>query len=280
LAVVQPLLLLRPALLGAMFAGAFATLTPALSAQSPAPLASGGAHYSIEQDGKTLGDAQYSVATIPGGYTITSSGQMNLGKFSYGFHNVDTLDASLNLVRDTLTGSVKGAKASGNNISFDTASDPTGRNLQIDISAEGKQTTNSVDRHRNTVLMPDLDPGAYMLLVRLAIEQPQTAWILIPKENGLLVPATYEPQPDVRGSLNGANINVKHATAELSDRNSITVELYYSDDGSLLEADLNAQNLDVVRDGFKLVEHPAPTPPPPGQAPAPAPGPQQAPQSQ
>jgi len=266
---------LGPAIAGAVFLGAPA----ALFAQSPGPLVNGGAHYSIEQNGKALGDAQYSVATIPGGYTITSSGHMSLGKFSYGFRNIDTLDASLNLVRDALTGSVKGAKASGNNIAFDTASDATGRNLQISISAEGKQTANSVDRHRNTVLMPDLDPGAYLLMVRLAIEQPQTAWILIPKENGLLVPAAYETQPDVRGSLDGANINVRHATAELSARNSITVELYYSEDGSLLEADLNAQNLDVVRDGFKLAEHPAPTPPPPGQAP-PAPGPQQAPQQQ
>jgi hypothetical protein len=236
-------------------------LTPGLTAQSPAPLAAGGAHYSIEQNGRKLGEAQYAVAPIAGGYKVTSSGHMSLARFSYSFHNESTLDSSLNLVRDTLGGSVNGTKAHASDIAFSTASDATGRDFQIDINVAGKQTTNSIDRHRNTVLAPDLDPGAYMLMARLAIERPQTAWVLIPKENGLLVPAAYRPQSDVRGTLNGANISVNHATAALSDQNTITLELYYTPDGQLLEADLNAQNLDVVRDGFKLLDRPAPTPP-------------------
>ena len=250
-------------------------LAPALAAQTAAPLPIGSSHYSIVQNSKKLGEAQYTVATVPGGYTLNSSGRMSLAKFSYSFHNEGTLDASLNLVRDTLSGSVNGAKAHGNNIAFNTASDPTGRDLQITIADGAKQTTNTVDRHRNTVLVPDLDPAAYMLMARLAIAQPQSAWVLIPKENGLLVPAAYEPRTDVRGTLDGAGVTVKHATAELSDANSITLEIYYTADGQLLEADLNAQNLDVVKDGFALLEHPAPTPPPPGQAPPQQPGPGQ-----
>jgi hypothetical protein len=237
-------------------------------AQTPAPpLASGGGHYTIFQGTKSLGEAQYSVAPISGGYTLTSSGHMSLAKFSYSFHNDATVDSSLNLVRDTLTGSVNGTKARGNNISFITASDPTGREFKMNVTADGKQTTNTVDRHRNTVLVPDLDPAAYMLMVRLAIEQAPTAWALIPKETGLLVPAAFEPKDDVGATLNGANINVKHVSAALSDTNAVTLELYYKPDGQLLEADLNAQNLYVVHDGFKLTVHPAPTPPPPGQAP-------------
>ena len=247
-------------------AAALLCLTPALFAQSPAALA-GGAHYSILQGSQTLGDTQYTITPIAGGYTMTSSGHMALAKFTYGFRSEGILDASFNLVRDTLTGSVNGGKVHASNIAFTTTSDQTGRNFQISISADGKQSTNSVDRHRNTVLVPDLDPAAYTLMTRLAIAQPQTAWVLIPKENGLLVPAAYQPQADVQGTLNGKNVNVRHATAELSDANSITLELYYLPDGQLLEADLNAQNLDVVRDGFKLLEHPAPTPPPPGQSP-------------
>ena len=252
-------------------AAALLCLTPALFSQAPAALA-GGAHYSIVQGSQTLGDAQYSITPISGGYTVSSSGHMALAKFTYGFRNQGTLDTSFNLVRDSLTGSVNGSKVHASNIAFSTNSDPTGRDFQINISADGKQSTNSVDRHRNTVLMPDLDPAAYTLMARLAVAQPQTAWILIPKENGLLVPAAYQPQSDVEGVLNGKNVKVRHATAELSDANSITLELYYLPDGQLLEADLNAQNLDVVHDGFKLLEHPAPTPPPPGQSPQQQPG--------
>ena len=244
---------------GVMATGVFAQ-TPAM----PLPTS---AHYSIVQGDKKLGEAQYSVTPVAGGYALTSGGRMSLAKFSYGFHNESTVDSSFNLVRDTLSGSVNGTKAHGSNISFSTASDATGREFQIQIAADGKQTTNTVDRHRNTVLVPDLDPAAYLLMARLALTGPQSAWVLIPKETGLLVPTAYEPQADVRGTLNGATIAVKHTTAALSDANSVTLELYYTADGQLLEADLNAQDFDVVRDGFRLLEHPAPTPPPPGQAP-------------
>ncbi len=246
-------------------AGSLLIAAPALHAQ--ASLAAGGAHYSIVQGNNTLGEAQYTVTTIPGGYSISSTGHMRLAKFSYSFHNQATLDASLNLVRDALTGSVDGAKAHGSNIAVNTATDASGREFNIQVSAQGKDTTNTVDRHRNTVLVPDLDPGAYMLMARIAMAQPPTAWAVIPKENGLLVPAGYQGDADVRGTLNGAAIDVKHTSVALSDTNAVTLEIYASVDGQLLEADLNAQNLDVVRDGFKLLEHPAPTPPPPGEAP-------------
>ncbi len=256
-------------------------LLSAAAASAQTALPSGGAHYTITQGGKTLGDAQYSVAPVQGGDTLTSSGQMKLDKFSYSFNNTVTVDTQGNLVRDQLTGSVHGAKASGNNIQFNTASDATGRSLQIQINADGKQTTNTVDRHRNTVLVPDLDPAAYTLMTHIAAQTPHTAWVLIPKENGILVPADYQPAADLRGTLNGQTITVKHSIAALSDQNSIVIELFYTGDGTLLEADLNAQNFYVTRDGFKLLNRPKPVAPPHGQAPQdpngaqPSPGAQQ-----
>ena len=256
-------------------AAALVLLACAPSLRAQVQLPAGSAHFTIVQGSKSLGDAQYSLTPVTGGYTMASSGHMTLATFSYSFHSQVTVDSALNLVHDALTGSVNGTKVHATNVAFNTASDPTGRDFQISVNADGKQTTNTIDRHRNTVLVPDLDPGAYMLMARIALAQPQTAWVLIPKENGILVPAEYQAEADLRGSFNGANINVKHTTAILSDANSITLELFYTGDGRLLEADLNAQNLDVVRDGFKLFDKPAPTPPPPGQAP-PQPGQQQA----
>jgi hypothetical protein len=263
----------RPRLLLGLASLALLASSSALHAQQR-PLVPGGAHYTVWQGTKSLGESEYSLAAIPGGFTVTSSGHMALGKFSYSFHNQATIDSSMNLVRDKLTGSVNGIKVHGSNIAFDADSDATGREFHININAGGKQTTNIVDRHRNLVLVPDLDPGAYMLMGRFAAEQVPTAWVLIPKENGILVPAAYKADADVRGTLNGTSISVHHATAALSDQDSITLELYYNGD-ELLEADLNAQNFYVVRDGFKLLQHPRPTPPPPGQAPPPQPGSQQ-----
>ncbi len=237
------------------------------AAHAQATLPTGNAHYTITQNGKTLGDAQYSVAPISGGATVSSSGRLKLDKFAYSFTSTATLDAQGNLVRDQLNGSVHGAKASGNNIQFDTASDPTGKSFQIHINADGKQSTNTVDRHRNTILVPDLDPAAYALMAHLVLAKPATAWVLIPKETGILVPAEYTPAADLNGTLNGQNVTVKHSIAVLSSQNSIVIELFYTGAGELLEADLNAQNFYVTQDGFKLLNRPKPVPPPAGEAP-------------
>lgn len=240
------------------------TVPPAL-AQNALPLHGG--HYTITQSGKTLGDSQFSVSPITGGETLSSSGHMQFDKFSYTFNSQATVDAQGNLVRDRLTGSVHGSKASGNNIQFDTASDATGKNFQMTINADGKQSTNTVDRHLNTVLAPDLDPAAYSLMSHLCLKKPVTAWVLIPKQDGILVPALYQPETDLTGTLNGQNIAVKHVAVALSMQNSIVIELFYTDTGTLLEADLNAQGLHLVADGFNLLNRPKPVAPPAGEAP-------------
>ncbi len=261
-------------------AGAFAFMRPSLSLSLAAFLLSGsaalaqvalpstGGHYTVSENGKTLGEAQFSVAPVQGGDTLTSSGGMKFDKFSYSFNSTATVDSQGNLVHNQLTGSVHGSKASGNNIQFNTASDPTGRTFNMKINADGKATSDQVDRHRNTVLAPDLDPAAYTLMVHLALAQPKTAWVIIPKQNGILVPADYSLLDDLNGTLNGQQLSVKHTAVALSMQNSIVIELFYTSAGQLLEADLNAQNIHVTLDGFKLANHPKPIAPPPGESPA------------
>ncbi len=251
--------------LPAVLLAASTALLPSAIAQAPLPNESG--HFVITESGKALGESQFTIAPLPGGDTLTSSGSMKADKFSYSFNSTATVDAQGNLVRDQLTGSVHGAKASGNNIRFDTSSDPTGRSFSMHVDADGKQTTNQVDRHRNTVLVPDLDPAAYTLMVHIALAQPRTAWVLIPKQNGILVPADYSRLADLNGTLNGQSITVKHSVVAMSMRNSIVVELFYTAHGRLLEADLNAQNIHVTRDGFRLLNRPRPVAPPAGAPP-------------
>ena len=216
---------------------------PALTAAS--------AHYGFFQDGKPVGEGDYALQTTSSGYTITSHGKLNLTKFSYSFTNTQVLDTSLNLVRDQLDGTVNGST-----VSFTAASDSTGRQFQISISANGKQTQNTVDRHQHLVLLPDLDPAAYLLLAHVAQENPRTSWILIPKEDGILVPSTITLGTGVRGELKGSQINVQHATVAVNSENPIDIDIFYTPDGQVLEADLPQQNFQVVRDGFKLLEHP------------------------
>ena len=233
-------------------------------AQAPA-LPAGEAHFTIVQanDGKTVGSADSTVTATPSGYHIVSHGDLKIPKFTYSFTNTNRLDSGLNIVHDQLSGVVNGAQ-----VTFTLASDPTGRQFQVNIVASGKTTTNSFDRHQNTVLLPDLDSAAYIEMAHFAIEKPATTWIVIPKQTGLLVPCQYNPQPDVHGTFHGQPVDAHHTSVIVSEQNGITVELYYTSEGALLEADLPEQNFYVIRDDFKLQARPHYTPPR-GNAPPP-----------
>jgi hypothetical protein len=61
--------------------------------------------------------------------------------------------------------------------------------------------------------------------------------------------------------LDGHDIDVEHTTVTVSAQNAVSVELYSSPDGRLLEADLPEQNFYVVRDGFHLTVRPKYVPP-------------------
>jgi hypothetical protein len=245
-----------------LFLCAAALLTSATFAQTT--LTPGTVNYIIEQSGKKLGTASYTIQNAPNKYLITSTGKVTDNKFTYAFSNTQKLDTSLNLITDQLSGVV-----SGKAVSFNATSDPTGRQFKLNISANGTQQTNAVDRNQNTALLTDLDPAGYMLLAQIAMRNPSHSWALIPKENGFLVPVTFSPQPDQQGRWNGQSVPVKYMSAAVSSQNAITVELFYSPDGQLLEADLPQQNFYVIRDGFKLNSRPKPPAPPHGQAPPP-----------
>ncbi len=241
----------------------------ALFAQAPA-LPAGQAHFTLVQanDGKTVGSADCSVAAAPNGYQVESHGDLKMPKFTYSFTNSNRLDSQLNMVHDQLSGTVNGAQ-----VTFDMKSDPSGRQFQISIAASGKNTTNNFDRHQHTVLLPDLDPAAYTEMVHFAIEHPATAWIAVPKQTGLLVPAEYTAKPDVHAAFHGQPVDAHHTSVIVSDQNGISVELYYTSEGALLEADLPEQNFYVIRDDFKLQNRPhyepphGAAPPPNGQPP-------------
>jgi hypothetical protein len=260
-----PLLALLIAAIPALTLAQAQAQAPAVGAPSVAPVPAGQAHFSIVQasDGKTAGSADCSVLTTPAGYQIDSHGDLKMAKFSYSFSNSNRLDSRLNIVHDQLTGTVNGAE-----VTFNLASDPTGRQYQVNIDASGKKTTNSFDRHQHTVLLPDLDPAAYVEMAHFAIENPSTTWIVIPKENGLLVPAQYTAKPDVHATFHGQPVDAHHTSVVVSEQNGITVELYYTSEGALLEADLPEQNFYVIRDDFKLTARPHYTPPR-GSAPPP-----------
>lgn len=259
----------------ACFAASFAAASA--FAQAPA-LPSGSGHFRLIQasDGKDVGAADCSVASTASGYLIDSSGHIALAKFSYSFTNSNRTDRGLNIVSDRLTGAVKGEP-----VTFSMKSDPSGRQFQLSIQAKGKTTTNTLTRHLDLVLLPDLDPAAYLEMAHFALSNPATPWVVLPKQNGILVPANYRQQPSAAGLFHGQPIAVHHTSVLVSSQNGVSVEIYYTSEGQLLEADLPEQNFYVIRDGFVLTNRPryAPpqgsAPPPQSQTPESQPGPPQ-----
>jgi hypothetical protein len=77
----------------------------------------------------------------------------------------------------------------------------------------------------------------------------------------LLVPAQYDAQPDVKGTFHDQPVDAHHSSVVISEENGFSVEIYYTSEGALLEADLPEQDFYVVRDGFKLQSRPHYTPP-------------------
>jgi hypothetical protein len=233
-----------------------ALLLPAGMVHAQPALTAGSSHYTVLQGDKTVGSSELTVTPTATGYTVSSHGEMHLSKFSYSFRNEQNLDHILNLVSDKITGTVNSSP-----VTFTVNSDPSGREFHIDVNAKGKDTQNTVDRHRHLALLPDLDPAGYVLLTQIGLENPPVSWILIPKEDGLLVPSVYKRDENVRGRLDGREVDVQHTTVTVSAQNAINVELFSSPEGRLLEADLPEQNFYVVLDGFKLINRPKFAPP-------------------
>ena len=241
-----------------------AFLVPVGLTQAQAQLSAGSTHFQIYQGDKVIGSADATIQPTSAGYVVTSQGYMKLAKFTYNFTNNQQTDGNLNLISGQLSGTVNGSP-----VTFTTHADSTGRQFQLGINAQGKQTSNTVDRHQHMVLLADLDPAAYLILTQVAKQNPPTSWILIPKEQGIVVPSNYTANPSVRGRLNGTQIDVQHTTVTVSEQNGITVELYTAHDGQqLLEADLPEQNFFVVHAGFQLIDRPE-VKPPKGTAPPP-----------
>lgn len=246
--------------------GSLVALAAAVSvfAQAPA-LPAGSGHFRLVEasNGKTVGEASCTVTGAAGGYLIDSTGHIALAKFSYSFTNTNRTDRGLNIVRDQLTGTVNGKP-----VTFTMKSDPSGRQFDVSIVAQGKTTTNTLTRHLDLVLLPDLDPAAYLAMAHVALARAATPWIIIPKQNGILVPANYQQDPEAGGIFHGQPISLHHTSVLVNAQNGISVEIYYTAEGQLLEADLPEQNFYVIRDGFVLRNRPQ-YKPPQGSAPPP-----------
>ncbi len=216
----------------------FLTVSALSVAQS---LPSGPSSYSVTLRGQSAGKVSAAITPTSNGYNLTARAKLQLDTTQFAFSRDGAVNQQLNLTKESLSGTVNGSAVLFN------VSAANGK-YSIQISANGKQYTNTLDQHPHTVFLPDLDPVA---LQQLATEMVANSdlWVLIPKQTGLLYPVKVENKAQEKGTLNGQSIPVVHKTATI---NGQAYEVFTSGTGLLVQVEIPQQGFALIRDGFQL----------------------------
>lgn len=224
-------------------------LSPAVNGQS--------ASFQIAQHGHPVGTASYRFISTPQGYTSTSLVRVAMQGLDYALSKDEKLTPANHLSHVLLSATVNGSAVT-------VVAKPAAGKLLLNISANGRSTTTTLDEHAGAVFLPDFDPGALETLLTLAIEQnDRDLWAIIPKKAGSVVPVQLATYADMHGAMDGKAITVHHLVATIAGAQT---ELFSGPENQLLQAELPQEGFALVRKGFVLQ--------PPARAPAAPPQPQ------
>lgn len=233
-----------------------------------------GQSYSISQNGKSVGTASLSVKRAGVGFDATSGAKIDMPGLKYSFSANAFLDGSYHLDSVQLSGAVNGTSAT---VSASTIQAGQGQFL-MKINANGQVTNTPLGFHRQTVFLPDFDPGALQTLLNLgAAENNRDLWALIPKQTGSITPLRIATDADMQGTLDGRPVEVHHLTLTYDSNKT---ELFSGPNNELLQAEWTDEGFALVRQGFKLTPSARPNAAPPAAPPADAAPAGQAPQTQ
>jgi hypothetical protein len=233
-----------------------------------------GQSYSISQNGKSVGTASLSLKRAGNGFDATSWAKIDMPGLKYNFSANAFLDGGYHLNNAQLSGAVNGTAAS---VSASTVQAGQGQFL-MKINANGQVTNTPLGFHRQTVFLPDFDPGGLQEVLNLgAAENNRDMWALIPKQTGSITPLRIATDADMQGTLDGRPLDVHHLTLTYD---SNKVELFSGPDNELLQAEWTDEGFALVRQGFKLTPPARPSAAPPAAPPADAAPTGQAPQAQ
>lgn len=223
-----------------------------LKAQS---LPTGSSTYSLTLNGKLCGKISSNIASSADGYSLTTTAKLQIDNTPFNFSRNGMIDRQLHPVEEILNGSVDGSA-----VVFGV--DASEGKYNIKVSANGKQSSNTLAPHPHTVFLPDFDPIAMQVLVTNIITN-KDVWALIPKQTGLLYAIQITERPQEQGTLDGKPVAVRHVTATIA---GVASEVFSTMNGLFVQQETPEQGFALVRDGFKLTPSattkPANTPPP------------------
>lgn len=210
-------------------------LVPAAGAQS--------ANFIVSQHGKQVGTATVTFAAGVHGYDTTSIVRVSMQGLTYNISKTEQLTQSNQLKHVQLSATVNGSAVS-------VVATPSGAQILLNISANGRSNTTALAQHAAAVFLPDFDPGSFDTLLALAAAQNNCdLWAIIPKQAGSILPIQLATLADEKGTLDGKPIAVHHLTATIG---GAPTDLFSGPENQLLQAELPQQGFALVRKGFIL----------------------------
>jgi hypothetical protein len=240
----------------------------ALMFAAPTAVCAQSGSFTIAQNGKQVGTATVTFAANANGYDTTSVVKVSMQGLNYSLSKTEELTSGNALRHVQLNAAV-------NNAAVTLSAAPSGGQILLDVSANGRTMSSKLEGHPAAVFLPDFDPGALDTLLALAVSHNNRGlWAILPKksgtQNGSTVPIQLATYADEKGTLNGKAITVHHLEATIAGSKS---ELFSGPGNQLLQAELPQQAFAVVRNGFVLTPPTkAGAPPQRPQASAAAPG--------
>jgi hypothetical protein len=215
--------------------------------------------FSISQNGKPVGKAEFKLAAKQGGgFDSTSTVRVTMQGLDYALSKTEDLSPSLGLVHVQLSAIVNGS-------TVNVFAKPDGTQLLMNISANGRSSTTRLAGHNLAVFLPDFDPGALETLLAVSAKSNnRDLWAIIPKRTGSVDAVRLATYADEQGTLDGTPITVHHLAATIAGART---DLFSGPENQLLQAELPQDGFALVRNGFVLK--------PPTKAPAPPPVPAQ-----
>ena len=225
-------------------AGSPPALAPdSASIHDPSGAVTESARFSVSQLGHVVGDAAFHITRGGDGYDSTSTVQVSMQGLEYALSKTERLGPARHIEHEQLSATVNGSAVSVNG-------KPEGANFLLNMSANGRSSTSRLAAHPAAVFLPDFDPGALEILLKLANTQNnRDLWAILPKQAGSVEPIQLATYADEHGTIDGKPITVHHLVAIIA---GMDTDLFSGPGDQLLQAELPQQGFSPVRQGFVL----------------------------
>jgi len=220
-------------------AGSFAFILVSL----PLTVRAQSGKFTVSQNGKPVGTANYNFARTPEGLDSSSVVQVSMQGLDYQLSKTERLSHSNKLLHVQLSAII-------NSSAVHVVAAPDPAQILINISANGRSATTRLDAHDSAVFLPDFDPGALETLLALAeANNNRDLWAIVPKRSGSIEPIQLATLEDEHGTLEGKPVAVHHLVATIAGADT---HIFSGPKNQLLQAELPQQGFALVRDGFVL----------------------------